>query len=150
MKRVILLAGGLALAACNQTAGVVASATTSDPPPPPNYRDQVQARVKKTFFDPYSIRDAAISQPFVQNAAFDGVTLIPHQGWMVCIRANAKNRMGGYIGLKETGYMFKAGQIVDADFNSSFCAGAQFEPFPEIEEGFKAPPAPTARQRRAG
>ena len=141
-----MLACGLALAACNQTTGQVAQVTSSEPPPA-GYREQVTARVKKSFFDPYSIRDAALSQPFVQNAAFDGITPIPHRGWMVCVRANAKNRMGGYIGLKETGYMFKGGQIVDADFNPPFCAGAKFEPFPEIEEGYKPPINPSQRRR---
>lgn len=137
----------LMLAACNQTSGSVQQVAASEPPPA-SYREQVIARVKKSFFDPYSVRDASISQPFVQNAAFDGVTPIPHSGWMVCIRANAKNRMGAYTGLTETGYMFKGGQIVSADFKGHFCADAKYEPFPEIEEGYRPPPQQPAPRRR--
>lgn len=148
MLRVVLVAAAAALVgACNQTTGQ--SAATASEPAPANYRDQVTARVKRSFVDPYSIRDAAISRPFVQSAAFDGVTPIPHSGWMVCIKANAKNRMGGYTGLTETGYMFKAGMIVDTDFKGHFCAAAAatYEPFPEIEQGGQPAGRPAAAKR---
>lgn len=127
------------VSACTGTAPPT-SATDGSEGPPANYREQVTARVKRSFFDPYSIRDAAISRPFMQGAAFDGATPIPHSGWMVCVKANAKNRMGAYTGLSETGYMFKGGAIVDADFKGHFCAAAaqSYGPFPEIEAGGKA------------
>lgn len=142
----VVAAVALGLAGC-QTDGGPGTTQAAQEPPPTNYRAQVTDRVKKSFFDPYSIRDASISQPFIQNAAFDGITPIPHQGWMVCVRANAKNRMGGYIGQKATGYMFKGGQILDLDFNSPFCEPARYEPFPEIEEGYKPAAAQPAKKR---
>ena len=45
VRRIGMLACGLALAACNQTTGQVAQVTSSEPPPA-GYREQVTARVK--------------------------------------------------------------------------------------------------------
>lgn len=144
LRMMLVAAAATIVGACasNQTA------SQGQAPPPANYREQVSARVKKTFFDPYSVRDAAISRPFLQSAAFDGITPIPHSGWMVCVRANAKNRMGAYTGLTETGFMFSGDTIMDADFRGHFCAGAaaSYEPFPEIERGGQ-PAGPATAKR---
>ncbi|MBB3147737.1 hypothetical protein FHS21_004169 [Phyllobacterium trifolii] len=50
-------------------------------------RSQIVAAIRDTFPDPYSIRDAELSQML----AFD-------QGGFVCLYANSKNRFGGYSG----------------------------------------------------
>jgi hypothetical protein len=80
-------------------------------PRPTNYKQAVKDHVKESFFDPYSIRDAEISQPLMASAVFDGVTPIPHSGWIVCFKANAKNRMGGYTGRQLTGLLFDGESI---------------------------------------
>jgi hypothetical protein len=59
----------------------------------------------------------------------------------VCLRANAKNKMGGYIGQQVTVVLFK-GDSVDIsisgpDFEGQVqdhCKGAVYSPFPEIEQ----------------
>lgn len=114
--------------------------TTAAAPAPANYREAIVQSVKETFFDPYSIRDAAISQPMYATAVFDGVTPFPKRGWIVCVRANAKNRMGGYTGLENSVFLFDGDRISDTlsgpDFRGQVddhCADATFEPFTEIE-----------------
>lgn len=42
---------------------------------------------------------------------FDGLTPFPHSGWMVCLRANAKNQFGAYTGRQVTGMLFQDGAI---------------------------------------
>ncbi|MHC1547261.1 hypothetical protein [Phyllobacterium sp. K27] len=50
--------------------------------------NSVAQAINNNFADPYSIRDAEISQILVVNS----------EGGFICILANAKNRMGGYDG----------------------------------------------------
>jgi hypothetical protein len=129
------------LAACNQTSGSVQQVAASEPPPA-SYREQVIARVKKSFFDPYSVRDASISQP-IPGVSFYGAMNT------VCVRANAKNRFGAYTGLKETAVIFRGGKIdtTNQEYGAMACTGAVYEPFPEIEEGYRAP-APARPSRK--
>lgn len=63
-------------------------------PYPYGYTETLKSYVKKHYFDPYSMRDVAHSTPIQGHLYFK-------QGWLVCIEANAKNRMGAYTGLKE-------------------------------------------------
>lgn len=92
-------------------------------PPPVDYRSTVAKEIKESYFDPYSIRDAKISKPFLLN-----------DGWSVCVSANAKNRMGGYVGQKFTRYIFSGNKIInEMDEYNVDCAGIDVFPFPEIE-----------------
>jgi len=123
----------LALGGCSATA----TPTTA---PPANYRAAVVAAVKADFFDPYSIRDVSISAPLYVGGIFDGVTPIPKQAWIVCLKANAKNRMGGYTGIKNSVFVFDGERVSDAlsgpDFQGQadqHCRSAAFQSFPEIE-----------------
>jgi|SRR5690606_31023610 len=137
MKWFVLLAG-LAVAGCSASA--TATPPNTAPPPPVGYREAVVAEVKNTFFDPYSVRDAEISQPLYATALFDGSNIVPKQSWIVCIKANAKNRMGGYTG-RELVVMSIAGNKVTSALSgrdmqmqlAAHCKEAVWEPFPEIE-----------------
>lgn len=93
--------------------------------------------IKTIYFDPYSIRDAQIS------SAVEATGLDSSKTPMICVDANAKNRMGGYARKSATVYYFGgAGQIVrsvnssDDVFVGSFCKDnrLQYTPFPEIEQ----------------
>lgn len=58
-------------------------------------------------------------------------------GWTVCIRANAKNRMGAYIGKQATAFRFRGGELVpsvDGPGIDAYCSDASYAPFPEIEQ----------------
>lgn len=94
--------------------------------PSAQVKAEVISYVKREFFDPYSIRDAEIS----------GVVRLLDTGFSaVCVRMNAKNRMGGYIGLTVTSFRLRGGTVVGALADAPACKSAQlvFEPFPEIE-----------------
>jgi hypothetical protein len=120
------------LAGC-QTSGEGQSPTASAPPLPTNYRQIVIENVKKTFIDPRSIRDAAISEPIPGNAIMGPVTT-------VCVRANAKNKMGAYTGVTTTAFIFRGGQLssTESQYTAGLCAGAPYAPFPEIEGASQA------------
>lgn len=134
------------LSACQTTTdgGPVSTASAPEADLPPNYRTVIRAAVRERFFDPYSIRDASISQPIA------GATLVGSQQ-TVCVRANAKNRLGGYTGRRATAFTFRQGQLTRADnrYAETTCRDAQYQPFPEIEEGYK-PPAADQKARAKG
>ena len=121
-------------------AGCAMEVETPREPPPTNYRQAVAEYIRKSFFDPYSIRDAGIAPPR-PGWGFGGTSFGEYKtGWAVCVRANAKNRMGAYGGSKETIYIIQDGRVVasgqdlETSAARSGCEGAQYEPFPEIEE----------------
>lgn len=133
----MIVLGAVALAGCNTTG---APAPSEAGPPPANYRAAAADYVKMSFNDPYSIRDATISEPLYRNGIFTGSNLVPLRGWAVCIRANAKNRMGAYIGQSYTLLLFR-GEQVDLSLSGPdtgpqvihHCKDAVMSPFPEIE-----------------
>jgi hypothetical protein len=141
MFKPALVAAALALAGCQTVApeGPLAAAAPAQTLPP-DYRQRIVERARKTFFDPYSIRDAQISAP-IPGTSFAGQVLT------VCVLANAKNRMGGYTGIKPTSFTFRNGEIdvVDSEYSALTCGSAKgYEPFPELERAGSTPP-PAAR-----
>ena len=75
-------------------------------PYPDNYREIIKAHVLHTFFDPYSIRSASITGVGRGHLYFQ-------PGWVVCLQCNAKNRLGGYVGIKKTAYLIYKGAVID-------------------------------------
>ena len=108
-------------------------------PYPYDYKSTIREHALRSFFDPYSIRDAAISEPVRSHTG-------EPNGWLVCLEANAKNRMGGYTGLSRTAYYVRAeGQVVGTetgDYGNYICTGRTltgmrtltFAPWPELEQ----------------
>lgn len=142
------LTAGLALTGC---AGGDA-ATTATEPAPVNYRQAAAAHIRQTFFDPYSIRDAEIAPP--KRGAGPSLNADGFKTpWVVCVRANAKNRMGAYAGRKVTALAFSGNAVVnawdEAQYSQMVCGEVTYEPFPEIEADYKPPaPSPAARPKR--
>lgn len=129
LKKYILLSGLIALSGCTSEQTPLVAPKTAQPQ---NYKARIINHIKESFFDPYSIRDASISTPFAVNRIGHG------EIWFVCVRANAKNRMGAYTGLKPTAYWFKNGNIqlaspTASEYDEFNCAHAKYFPFPEIE-----------------
>jgi hypothetical protein len=120
------------------------SAADMGNPYPTNYRQLAADYVRSSFFDPYSIRDAEISTPKLAmgpGILGDGSWATP---WLVCVRANAKNRFGAYTGRMATAVQVYQGKAVGAyggpaqfgtttvDAGALACDGATYTPFPEI------------------
>jgi hypothetical protein len=106
--------------------GLIEAAQPPGEPPAGNYKALIRDYIENTFFDPYSLRDVAISFPVpgVLNFA---------SGWIVCVEANARNRMGGYIGLEKTTFLIKNEQIKAMVEGASICENAAFAPWPIME-----------------
>lgn len=98
-------------------------------PYPASYEKIVKTHILRTFFDPYSIRSASISEPVQGHLLFQ-------QGYIVCVELNAKNRMGGYIGLQKTAYLLNRDTVVQTMTKAPLCNSPQlnFSPWPELEQ----------------
>ncbi|SHF05556.1 hypothetical protein SAMN02745157_1531 [Kaistia soli DSM 19436] len=82
--------------------------------------------VKTDFFDPYSMRDVSISN------ALSGSDPAKN---LICLRANAKNRMGAYTGLRTTAILLNGSIVQNSSTDDPACTDArlQYGPFPELE-----------------
>lgn len=94
-------------------------------PFPSNYKDVVAEQVRADFFDPSSLQDVWISAPAQATMVFT-------PGWIVCLRANGKNRYGAYSGRQEYGYLINNGQVVQEGDHVS-CPSAHYERWREME-----------------
>lgn len=123
------LASLLAVVSCSVTAPTDTVATASAiGTAPTNFRQQIVARAKSEYFDPYSIRSAEITEPFPMQHVTAG------HYWVVCVRANAKNRFGAYVGVTTDAYGFRNGKLVEKSGHpETYCNGRSYLPFPELE-----------------
>jgi len=98
-------------------------------PFPDNYKEIIKGHIERTYFDPYSLRSVSITTPH------EGVWG-PRSGYRVCVECNAKNRMGGYIGMSRQQYLIARGSVVVAADGYMICDQAPFNdysPWPEME-----------------
>lgn len=130
------------LIALYSPAGGCATSQTAPPDsaPPANYRALAKEYLRTTLFDPYSVRDAQVASPQWGDSAY---LLDPGPGWIICVRMNAKNRLGAYTGLKEDALLVRNGKvtissnsIVDTPSIPKLysCRNAQWESFPELSQ----------------
>ena len=94
---------------------------------PANYRSELLAYMRTYLNDPTNVRDAQIAEPALRS--INGT-----DRYVVCIKYNARNSEGRYVGLKETMAIYLRGrfnQLVNA-FGET-CKGAAYQPFPELE-----------------
>ena len=85
------------------------------------------------MFDPYTVRDAGIATPKLRSSF---VMTDPGEGWTVCFRANAKNRLGAYTGLSETVLLIRGDRVTASTEGPApyYCNDAKYDPFHEMEE----------------
>ena len=95
-------------------------------PFPNNYQKILEAHSIETYFDPHSLRDVSISSP--DRGFMNGM-----QGWVVCMKANGKNRNGAYAGMQTTAYLIHDGVIVSSLPESPVCNYEKFVPWPEMQ-----------------
>lgn len=120
-RLLLILAVAVALSGCAEVQPV-------DIGPYPNNKAIMKEYIKNTFFDPYSLRDVSISE------TEEGV-IGWNKGWLFCLECNAKNRMGGYIGLNRSAYLIQAEKVVMTESNSRYCylPTTVMVPWPEME-----------------
>jgi hypothetical protein len=96
-------------------------------PRPENYKSDILATLHVYFRDPTQIRDAAASEPKLQQVG-------QRNRYVVCLRLNAKKSDGQYAGTKQYLAGFVDGrldQMIEA--KPEDCAGVEYRPFPEAE-----------------
>lgn len=125
MKYTILLAMAVALVGC-QTADEVRISYEQGRPASSAIKSQIVRDARDYLVDPYSIRDAEIS--FMQFNNRSGLH------WL-CVKANAKNRMGGYVGRQAIEVWVRDGKLAGNVPNSPACnsSSLRWQAFPELE-----------------
>lgn len=93
--------------------------------------DAVVEKLRRTLRDPYSVRDAAISNVGHYDNGFG------EAGEYVCVQFNAKNQYGAYVGLKTSlltlnpdGTIGKPATLVSP---RALCTGIPFRPLKEMD-----------------
>ncbi|OQW57872.1 MAG: hypothetical protein A4S14_08370 [Proteobacteria bacterium SG_bin9] len=97
-------------------------------PFPSNYRTELPSFLRTYLNDPRDIREAAIAEPAQR-------TVQGRQLYVACLRYNAKGPGGAYTGTRERAVVFVGGRLDRLiEDGSSFCSGATFGPYPDIEK----------------
>ena len=143
----LLGAAALLLSECEAANQQFLSATEAEVGPYPNrYREIAAEYLRKTLFDPYTVRDAQISRPKMGRLFVEGSLGRYEPGWLLCFRANAKNRMGAYTGVSDTALVIRDERVLASLSDPSHshylvkrtCDAEPYESFPEIEQGARS------------
>jgi hypothetical protein len=99
---------------------------------PQNYRQDLLAFLRTYLNDPAHVRGAAVSQPQLRYIG-------PGDRYVSCVRFNARNTDGKYVGSKDGAATFVSGKL-ERFFDTpkelrelELCKDAAFAPFPELE-----------------
>ena len=99
---------------------------------PQNYRQDLLAFLRTYLNDPTHVRGATVSQPQLKYIG-------PGDRYVSCVRFNARNSDGKYVGSKEGAATFVSGKL-ERFFDTprelrerELCKDAAFVPFPELE-----------------
>ena len=111
------------LTGCAGVGEISSSGEDSVGPYPDNWKSIAVAYIKTSYFDPYSVRDSEAAPPFRNRKAF-------YDTWTLCIRNNAKNRLGGYTGLRTTAIGIKKGQIDQVNDYDCKNRNLNYQPLP--------------------
>jgi hypothetical protein len=133
-KSWIILALVLALAGCQtaSTTGGLSNQQRIQQDVPANYRVMILQFIQSSLKDPYSVRSAGITQPFVGFVGLVNGTNAP----VVCARFNARNSFGAYGGISSMAFVFRNGSVLTAIPDGAACANAVYGPFPELGPAF--------------
>jgi hypothetical protein len=98
---------------------------------PQRYRQDLLAFLRTYLNDPSHVRDAAVSQPQLK---FIG----PGDRYVACVRYNARNTDGKYLGSKDGAAVYVAGKLdrfLDTPKDvRELCKEVTFASFPELEK----------------
>lgn len=95
---------------------------------PPNYRALTLEYFKKSLKDPYTVREAQITEPTPIFVGLVNGGTAPG----VCVRLNSKNSFGAYTGLETHAVAFRGQNIAVGPVVFDTCSKATFRPFPEL------------------
>lgn len=92
---------------------------------PNDYKKLAADKMREDFFDPYTLKDVWISAPVEGHLQFN-------LGWIVCVRANGKDKAGTYAGRKEIAYLLNKGLVLE-EGEQVGCADARYTEWVEME-----------------
>jgi len=97
---------------------------------PANYRQDLLAFLRTYLNDPSRVRGAAVTAPQLKYVG-------PGERYVACVRYNARNNDGKYLGSKDGAATYVSGKL-DRFFDTAkdvheFCKDMTFTPFPELE-----------------
>jgi hypothetical protein len=97
---------------------------------PQGYRQDLLAFLRTYLNDPSHVRSASVSQPQLKYIG-------PGDRYVACVRYNARNSDGKYVGSKDGAAIYVAGKL-DRFLDTSkdvreVCKEVAFVPFPELE-----------------
>jgi hypothetical protein len=97
---------------------------------PQGYRQDLLAFLRTYLNDPSHVRSASVSQPQLKYIG-------PGDRYVACVRYNARNSDGKYVGSKDGAAIYVAGKL-DRFLDTSkdvreLCKEVAFVPFPELE-----------------
>jgi hypothetical protein len=129
----LILAGAAGLASCSvyeahQAAEVAARADEATNIYPPNYKSDILAVLRVYLIDPTNVRDAGVSEPFLQSVG-------GRNRYTVCVQLSARKSSGGYGPIKSHVAYFSAGRLdrlIEA--NQHQCDSAAYQAFSEAEK----------------
>lgn len=99
---------------------------------PANYKNDLLAFLRTYLNDPTHVRNAMASPPVRKNVG-------PGERYLVCVRYNARNSDGKYMGAKDGAAVYVSGKL-DRFFDAppkevkEICKDAALAPFPELEK----------------
>lgn len=101
---------------------------------PANYKAEIIAYLRNYLNDPTGVRDAAIGEPELRTIPATA-TASAMQRYMVCVRYNAKDSTGKYMGSRDYQVAFLSGRLDTlVPVRGEQCAKANWQPFPELEK----------------
>jgi len=133
--RALAIAAALLLAACTTDVGPseaeLKAQWEAQNVVPQNYKQDLLAFMRTYLNDPTHVRDASVSQP-VRKTVGSG------ERYVACVRYNARNSDGKYLGPKEGAAIYvsaKLDRFLDTLRETrELCKDAAYAPFPELQK----------------
>ena len=145
------LIAALVLSSCGGGRGFGGSGGENLNTPPVDYKTDILAIARTYLNSPRKIRDAGITEPFLKEVGRG-------ERYIVCVRADVTNSDGKFTGSRARAAVFRrgrldqfieaapepssrgAGEIFATPEAADPCAGAVYQPFPELEKLSSQPP----------
>lgn len=126
-----LMLGGCASGDGSPTAAELKARWEAQNVYPASYKTDLLAYLRTYLNDPTNVRGAAVSAPFLKPVG-------PGDRYIVCVRYNARNTDGKYLGSKDGAATYVSAKLdlfidVPRDVRE-LCKDAVFAPFPELEK----------------
>ena len=130
----LMLGGFLALGGCTTDLGPTASDLKAQWETqnvyPQNFKADLLAFMRTYLNDPTHVHTASVAQPVLKDYG-------PGKRYIVCLRYNARDNTGVYMGMKTGAAVYvsaKLNDFVDQPKTvKDLCKDAAFAPFPELE-----------------